>query len=83
MADATLTDMIAEVKARLGDDGTLWSDEMIRAFIESGLSFLFPKFYAVEPLLLDGDGSATVFALEPSVGEEVGGVLDIFLVEGQ
>ena len=83
MADATLADMIAEVQGRLGDDGTLWPEELIRLFLEGGLSYLFPKFYAVEPMLLEGDGSTTVFALEPTVGEEVGGVLDIFLVEGQ
>jgi len=83
MADATLADMIAEVQTRLGDDGTFWSEEMIRVVIESGLSYLFPKFYAVEPMLLEGNGSTTVFALEPTIGEEVGGVLDIFLVEGQ
>lgn len=83
MADATLADMIAEVQGRLGDDGTLWPEELVRLFLEGGLSYLFPKFYAVEPMLLEGDGSTTVFALEPTVGEEVGGVLDIFLVEGQ
>ena len=83
MADATLADMIAEVQGRLGDDGTLWPEELVRLFLEGGLSYLFPKFYAVEPMLLEGDGSTTVFALEPTVGEEVGGVLDISLVERQ
>jgi len=83
MADATLADMIAEVQTRLGDDGTFWTEELIRVMLESGLSYLFPKFYAVEPMLLEGNGSTTVFALEPTIGEEVGGVLDIFLVEGQ
>ena len=83
MAEATLADMIAEVQTRLGDDGTLWTEEMIRLVLEGGLSYLFPKFYAVEPLLLEGDGATTTFALEPVIGEEVGGVLDIFLVEGQ
>jgi len=81
MAEPTLADMIHEVQARLGDDGTLWSEELVRIVIESGLSYLFPKFYAVEPLLLEGDGSTTVFPLEPA-GDEVGGVLDVFLVEG-
>ena len=83
MAETTLAEMIHEVQARLGDDGSLWSEEMIRIMLESGLSYLFPKFYAVEPMLLEGNGSTTVFALEPTIGEEVGGVLDIFLVEGQ
>lgn len=83
MADATLADMIAEVQTRLGDEGVLWPEAMIRIFLEGGLSYLFPKFYAVEPMLLEGNGTTTVFALEPTVGEEVGGVLDIFLVEGQ
>jgi len=83
MADATLADMIAEVQTRLGDDGTFWTEELVRVMLESGLSYLFPKFYAVEPMLLEGNGSTTVFALEPTIGEEVGGVLDIFLVEGQ
>lgn len=83
MAEATLADMIHEVQTRLGDDGTLWTEEMIRIILEGGLSYLFPKFYAVEPMLLEGDGSTTVFALEPTIGDEVGGVLDIFLVEGQ
>jgi|APCry1669189204_1035204.scaffolds.fasta_scaffold284931_2 hypothetical protein len=83
MADATLADMIAEVQTRLGDDGTFWTEELVRIMLESGLSYLFPKFYAVEPMLLEGNGSTTVFALEPTIGEEVGGVLDIFLVEGQ
>jgi hypothetical protein len=83
MADSTLADMIHEVQERLGDDGTVWSDELVRIMLDSGLSYLFPKFYAVEPLLLEGDGTKTVFGLEPTIGEEVGGVLDIFLVEGQ
>lgn len=83
MADPTLADIIAEVQTKLGDDGTVWSEDLIRIFLESGLSYLFPKFYAVEPMLLEGNGSTTVFALEPTIGEEVGGVLDIFLVEGQ
>ena len=83
MAEPTLADMIHEVQERLGDDGTLWSDELVRIMLDGGLRYLFPKFYAVEPLLLEGDGTATVFALEPTVGEEVGGVLDIFLVEGE
>ena len=83
MADMTFADMIAEVQTRLGDDGTIWPEALVRVMIEGGLSYLFPKFYAVEPMLLEGDGSTTVFALEPTVGEEVGGVLDIFLVEGQ
>jgi hypothetical protein len=82
MAEPTLAEMIAEVQARLGDDGTLWSEEMIRIMLESGLSYLFPKFYAVEPVLIEGNGSTTVFPIEPTIGEEVGGVLDIFLVEG-
>jgi len=83
MPEPTLADMIHEVQQRLGDDGAMWSDELVRLIIEGGLSYLFPKFYAVEPLLLNGNGSSTVFALEPTLGEEVGGVLDIFLVEGQ
>ena len=82
MAETTLAEMIHEVQARLGDDGSLWSEEMIRVMLESGLSFLFPKFYAIEPLILEGDGNSTLFPLEPVVGEEVGGVLDVFLVEG-
>ena len=82
MAETTLAEMIHEVQARLGDDGSLWSEEMIRIMLESGLSYLFPKFYAVEPLLLEGDGNSTLFPLTPVVGEEVGGILDVFLVEG-
>jgi len=82
MAETTLAEMIHEVQARLGDDGSLWSEEMIRIMLESGLSYLFPKFYAIEPLILEGDGNSTLFPLEPVVGEEVGGVLDVFLVEG-
>lgn len=82
MAEATLADMIHEVQERLGDDGTLWSEELIRIILEGGLSYLFPKFYAVEPLVLEGDGTSTVFQLEPTVGEEVGGAIDVFLVEG-
>jgi hypothetical protein len=82
MADPTIAQMVAEVQARLGDDGTRWTEEMVLAVMESGLSYLFPKFYAIEPLILQGDGNTTVFPLEPTVGEEVGGILDIFLIEG-
>ena len=83
MADPTVAQMVVEVQKRLGDEaGEVWTEEMILAMMESGLSYLFPKFYAIEPLILEGDGNTTVFTLEPTVGEEVGGVLDIFLIEG-
>jgi hypothetical protein len=83
MAEATLAEMIHEVQTRLGDDGSLWTEELIRIILESGLSYLFPKFYAVEPVVVAGDGTSTVFDITPTIGDEVGGILDVFLVDGQ
>jgi hypothetical protein len=81
-AETTLGDMIEQVQTRLGDpSGTIYSDEMTRLMLNSGVQYLFPKFYAIGSTALSGNGITKVFALEPTIGSEIAAVIDAYELE--